>query len=118
MEHTKTPYKAILQGGASGVYEIFGVASPKTHDKPNEIKVATISYISPALHLKSIRTEAANAQFIVKACNAHEELVEVVARLKADLGAVLQLDENGKDLEGFDYASWIKAVDILAKLED
>ena len=70
MEHTKTPYKWI--DGEESTHKELVILDNEGED--------SILY-----HGADWAMEEANAQFIVKACNAHEELVEAVkiARSKA-----------------------------------
>lgn len=111
-QHTPTPWEVSDR--------VFGSTSnPETHiywkapyqNDGSRYHIATVSYPSNMEGSNGAAERKANAAFIVRAVNAHEELVQVMCELKDRL--MMQQDKYGHDNR--EEIGW--CVEAIAKAE-
>ena len=98
-KHTPTPWKMSEEN--IGRYD-GGIYADAKHIT-DRIEIATVEG-------QGEQRQKANAQFIVKACNLHDELVGIIKELTSDIRS----DCYDRKCEG---CSWCKAKQLLTKAE-
>lgn len=103
-EHTPLPWRELYLGSEG--YAIKGNTGNKLED---------IRTIARLIH-KTFEQDKANAIFIVKACNAHEDLLKVAKEAEYALLCVPYAGINSKEYEKFTMAIE-KLQSVIAKVE-
>lgn len=106
-KHTPTPWK--VKGGL----HIEKPPSGPQHDRDPEQPVALV--YTKELTSDALKTAKANADFIVSACNSHDDLLAMCKELKDIIGCIPD-DTGGLRIERL-TRSFGEAVELIAKAE-